>query len=201
MVMKAWKLTLTSLVFVLSVGLPKAQAISLNNTEISRSEAKSLALVSSVQTTVEQPILIAQNNTYVGADGDFEIQMPGIIKENKDQQLVSYSNKTQTAYVIHYGDLPSEISDFSGNEVAKLLQDSLQESLASEGKIISSTELTLADKYPGIELLVYNNDGTKGKYRGYIVKKRMYIMGAINENKLTAEADTFLDSFGVYLNK
>ncbi len=201
MVGKACKLTLAGLVLMLSVGFPKAQAISVKNTELNQSESKSFALVNNHQTTVKQPISIAQNDTYVGADGDFEIRIPGVIQENKNQKLVSYSNKTQTVYIIHYRDMPSEVSYLPGNAVAQVLRETLKESFASEGKIISTTDLTIADKYPGIEILVLNNDGTKGKYRSYIVQRRMYIMGAVTPKTLTGEVDDFLDSFGIYTNR
>lgn len=201
MVGKACKLTLAGLVLMLSVGFPKAQAISVNNTEINQSESKSFVLVNNHQTTAKKPILIAQNDTYVGADGDFEIRIPGVIQENKNQKLVSYSNNTQTVYVIHYRDLPSEVSYLPGNAVAQVLRETLKESFASEGKIISTTDLTIADKYPGIEILVLNNDGTKGKYRSYIVQRRMYIIGAVTPKTLTGEVDEFLDSFGIYTNR
>jgi hypothetical protein len=55
--------------------------------------------------------------------------------------------------------------------------------------------------YPGIELLVQHSDGSLGQYQGYVVKRRLYLIGARAKDELTTEATNFFDSFRVYPSK
>jgi hypothetical protein len=195
--MKACKLALATLVFVTSVYLPKAEAISLSKTEVNQSESTSLVSANNNQPTTKQPTLIALNDTYWGPNRDFEIQMPGSIIDNQARKLMSWSDTSQTAYIILHRDMPVEAAYLSAEQIREVLETSIRGEMASTGKIVRSTNLEI-DEYPGLELLVQNTDGTTGQYRGFIVKGRMYFMAAVTEGELTTEAVNFFDSFGVY---
>jgi hypothetical protein len=195
--MKAWKLTLAILVLGASICLPKAQAISLSKTEVNQSESTSLVSANNNQPKTKQPTLIALNDTYWGPNRDFEIQMPGSIQKNELRELISWSDVTQTIYIIVHKDMPVDVSYLSVGEVEQVLQTSMRGEMTSTGKIVRSTNLEI-DKYPGLELLVEHADGTTAQYRGFIVKGRMYFMGAVTQGELTTEAVNFFDSFGVY---
>jgi hypothetical protein len=195
--MKAWKLTLAILVLGTSVCLPKAQAISLSKTEVNQSESTFLVSHNDNQLTTKQPTLIALNDTYWGPNRDFSIQMPGSIQDNQLRKLTSWSDTTQTAYVIIHKDLPVEAPYLSAGQIREVLQTSMREEMTSTGQIVKSTNLEI-DEYPGLELLVQHTDGTTGQYRGFIVKGRMYFMAAVTQGELTTEAVNFFDSFGVY---
>jgi hypothetical protein len=195
--MKACKLALTTLVLVTSVCLPKAQAISLSKTEVNQSESTPLVLANNSQATTKQPTVIALNDTYWGPNRDFEIQMPGSIIDNQARKLMSWSDTSQTAYIIIHRDMPVEAAYLSAEQIREVLETSIRGEMASTGKIVRSTNLEI-DEYPGLELLVQNTDGTTGQYRGFIVKGRMYFMAAVTEGELTTEAVNFFDSFAVY---
>ena len=123
--------------------------------------------------------------------------MPGSIQDNELRKLTSWSDTTQTAYVIMHRDLPVEAPYLSAEQIREVLQNSMREEMNSTGKIVRSNNLEI-DKYPGLELLVQHTDGTMGQYRGFIVKGRMYFMAAVTRGELTTEAVNFFDSFGVY---
>jgi hypothetical protein len=195
--MKACKLALATLVLVTSVCLPKAQAISLSKIEVNQSESTSSVSANNNQATTKQPTLIALNDTYWGPNRDFEIQMPGSIIDNQARKLMSWSDTSQTAYIIIHRDMPVEAAYLSAEQIREVLETSIRGEMASTGKIVRSTNLEI-DEYPGLELLVQNTDGTTGQYRGFIVKGRMYFMAAVTEGELTTEAVNFFDSFGVY---
>jgi hypothetical protein len=188
--MKSWKLPLATVVLVASVCIPKAEAKNLSNTQAN--QAKSTFSVSANNTT-----RIALNDIYWGPNRDFKIQMPGSVQENELRKLMSWSDTTQTVYMIIHRDMPVDVSYLSVEEVEQVLQTSMREEMASTGKIVRSTNLEI-DGYPGLELLVQHADGTTGQYRGFIVKGRMYFMGAATQGELTTEAVNFFDSFGVY---
>lgn len=194
--MKAWKLALTTLVLVTSTCLPKAQAISLPKTEVNQSESTLLAS-SNNQLATKQSTQIALNDTYWGPDRDFSIQMPGSVQENQSRKLISWSDISETAYVILHTDMPVQTAYLSADQIREILQTSMRREMASTGKIVRSTNLEI-DEYPGLELLVQHANGTTGQYRGFIVKGRMYMMAAVTEGELTTEAVHFFDSFGVY---
>lgn len=194
--MKAWKFALTTLVLVTSVFLRKAEAISLSKTEVNQSESTSLVSANNQQTT-RQPSLIALNDTYWGPNRDFEIQMPGSIIDNQASKLMSWSDTSQTAYIILHRDMPVEAAYLSAEQIREVLETSIRGEMTSTGKIVRSTNLEI-DEYPGLELLVQHTDGTTGQYRGFIVKGRIYFMAAVTEGELTTEAVNFFDSFGVY---
>jgi hypothetical protein len=195
--MKAWNLILTSLVLVTSVSLPKAEAKNVLETEKKQSESTFLVSANGNQLTTKQPTLIALNDTYWGPNQDFKIRMPGSIRQNELRKLVSWSDTTQTIYIIAHTDLPVETPYLSAEKIRELLQTSMRGQMTSTGKIFRSTNLEIAG-YPGLELLVQHSDGTTGQYQGFIVKGRMYVIGAVTQGELTTEAVNFFDSFGVY---
>ncbi|NJO27515.1 MAG: hypothetical protein HC874_08160 [Richelia sp. SL_2_1] len=195
--MKAWNWILTSLVLVTSVSLPKAEAKNVLETETNQAESTFSVSVNGNQLTTEQPILIALNDIYWGPDQDFQIRMPGSIQENEQRLLMSWSDTTQTAYMIVHTDLPVETPYLSAEQIREILQTSMRGQMTTTGQIIRSTNLEI-DGYPGLELLVQHSDGKTGQYQGFIVKGRMYVIGAITEGELTTEAVNFFDSFGVY---
>ncbi|MEB3218991.1 MAG: hypothetical protein VKN72_22525 [Nostocales cyanobacterium 94392] len=193
--MKAWNLTFTTLVLVTSLCIPKAQA--KNVLEIETNQAKSTFLVSAdSQLTTKQPTLTALNDTFWGPNEDFTIQMPGSIQENGLRELMSWSDITQTAYLIAHTDLPVEVPYLSAAQINEILQTSMRGQISSTGKIVRSTNLEIGG-YPGLELLVQHSDGKKGQYQGFIVKGRMYVLGAVTQEELTTEAVNFFDSFSV----
>jgi hypothetical protein len=194
--MKAWKLSLATVVLVASVCVPKAEAKNSPNTQTNQVESIFLVSANNNQPAIKEPTLIALNNTYWGPNQDFEVQMPGSVQENELRTLTSWSDTTQTAYVIVHKDMPVEASYLSVEKLEQVLQTSMRE-MTSTGKIVRSTNLEI-DKYPGLEVLVQHADGTTGQYQGFIVKGRMYIMGAVTKGELTTEAVNFFDSFRVY---
>jgi hypothetical protein len=52
--------------------------------------------------------------------------------------------------------------------------------------------------YLGIELLIHHSDGSQGEYQGYVVRRRLYLLGARIFDELTTEVANFLASFRVY---
>lgn len=187
----------TSLLLVTSVCIPKAEAKNLSKTEINQTKSTFLASANDNQPTTKQPTLIALNETYWGPNQDFKIQMPGSIERNELRLLMSLSQTTQTAYVIFHRDLPIETPYLPPRKIREVLQTSMRKEMTSRGQIFRSTNLEIGG-YPGLELLVQHSNGNTGQYQGFIVKGRMYIMGAATEGELTTEAVNFFDSFRVY---
>ncbi|MEH2063919.1 MAG: hypothetical protein V7K50_16915 [Nostoc sp.] len=145
----------------------------------------------------KQSILIVLDDTYWGAQHDFEIMMPGKVESNDSSQLTSWSATSQTTYIIIQKDLPRDIFYLSTQEIRQLLQSSMREKIVKKGKVVKSTNLVI-DEAPGIELVVQNDDGTLGQYQAFLVKGRMYVLGAVADNELTTETVNFFDSFRVY---
>jgi hypothetical protein len=73
----------------------------------------------------------------------------------------------------------------------------MRNNLDTKGKIIKSTNMVV-EGYPGIELLIQHSDGSQGQYQGYVVRRRLYLLGARATDELTTEAANFFDSFRVY---
>jgi hypothetical protein len=145
----------------------------------------------------KQPTLVAVNDKYWGPQRDFEIRMPGNITSNSSDTLASWSRVSQTAYISVHRDMPSEVFDLSTTGLRRVLQRSMRENIAKNGKVVRSTNMVI-DGYPGLELMVQHNDGKLGQYRAFIVKGRMYVLGAVTGYELTTEAVNFFDSFRVY---
>ena len=156
-----------------------------------------LASVTTKQLTTKQPIQVAINDTYWGPQRDFEIRMPGEVASNKHNELTSWSAASKTTYIIAHRDMPPEVFYLSTQGIQQLLQSSMRENIASEGKVVRSTNLVI-DGYPGLELMVQNSDGSLGQYQAFLVKGRMYALGAVTSDELTTETAHFFDSFGVY---
>ncbi|MBD2776441.1 hypothetical protein [Iningainema tapete] len=93
--------------------------------------------------------------------------------------------------------MPPEVFYLSTQGIRQLLQSSMRENIASKGKVVRSTALVV-DKYPGLELLVQNYDGSLGQYQAFLVKGRMYVLGALTSDELTTETVNFFESFSFY---
>ncbi|MUG91630.1 hypothetical protein F7734_03675 [Scytonema sp. UIC 10036] len=150
--------------------------------------------------TTKQSNLVAINDTYWGPQRDFEIQMPGRVESNERNELTSWSTASQIAYIIAHKDMPSEVFYLSTLGIQQLLQSSMRENIARKGKVVRSTNLVI-DGYPGLELLVQNSDGSLGQYQAFLVKGRMYVLGAVTQNELTTEVVNFFKSFRIYPEK
>jgi hypothetical protein len=148
----------------------------------------------------KQPIQIVQlpNCTkYVAPQEDTEICLPGKETENNNNILMTTNTRTQTVYMFSRKDLPSETLVLSSEDIRQVLQVTLRATLAAEGKVVKSTNMVI-EGYPGIELLIQHSDGTQGQYQGYVVRRRLYLLGARATDELTTEAANFFDSFRVY---
>ncbi|OUL21940.1 hypothetical protein BV378_25775 [Nostoc sp. RF31YmG] len=156
-----------------------------------------LVSISTEKFTNKQPNLVAINDIYWSPQRDFEIMMPGELVSRETDKLGSLSTATQTAYMIAYKDMPAEVDSLSTQQIRQLLQSAMRENIASEGKVVKSSNLVI-DKYPGLELVVQNSDGSLGQYQAFMVKGRIYFLGAITSDELTTETVNFFDSFGVY---
>lgn len=178
---------------VLAIGAQNpANALINNQASLSNSVS-----ISNKQLTTKEPVLVAINDNYWGLQYDFKVWMPGQIEINNYEQLTSWSNATQTRYVILHSDMPLEVNYYTTPQIRQLLQTSMRQGIASTGKVVGSKNLVI-DGYPGLELLVQNFDGSQAEYRAFLVKGRMYMMGAAAQNELTTETANFFDSFRVY---
>ena len=122
--------------------------------------------------------------------------MPGTVTQNADEQLISASAVTRTAYIVKHKDFP-QASRIPIPQLRQVLQSAMQETIGITGKVIRTTNLVI-DGHPGLELLMEHSDGSLGQYRLFAVNQRLYFMGAITADKLTTEAVNFFDSFRVY---
>ncbi|OBQ18465.1 hypothetical protein [Anabaena sp. AL93] len=150
--------------------------------------------------TKKQPIQIAENDEFWGPQGDFQILMPGDEVENNKKLRVTENKATETVYMIFHGDLPTDVDYLNSEGIREVLQTSLRQNLDIKGKVVKSTNMVI-EGYPGIELLVQHSDGSLGQYQGYVVKRRLYLIGARAKDELTTEAINFFDSFRVYPTK
>jgi len=150
--------------------------------------------------TKKQPIQIAENDEFWGPQGDFKILMPGDKVENNKELRVTENKATETVYMIFHGDLPTDVDYLNSEGIREVLQTSLRKNLDIKGKVVKSTNIVI-EGYPGIELLVQHSDGSLGQYQGYVVKRRLYLIGARAKDELTTEATNFFDSFRVYPSK
>ena len=150
--------------------------------------------------TKKQPIQIAENDEFWRPQGDFEILMPGDKVENNKELRVTENKATETVYMIFHGDLPTDVDYLNSEGIREVLRTSLRKNLDIKGKVVRSTNIVI-EGYPGIELLVQHSDGSLGQYQGYVVKRRLYLIGARAKDELTTEATNFFDSFRVYPSK
>jgi hypothetical protein len=146
---------------------------------------------------VKPPIQIARDDQYWGPQRDFEIQMPGEVVENTKGHLITTNTTTQTVYMIFHEDLPSNVNYWTSEETREVLQSAMRKNLDTKGKVVKSTNMVI-EGYPGIELLIQHSDGTQGQYQGYVVRRRLYLIGARTFDELTTEATNFFDSFRIY---
>jgi hypothetical protein len=171
-------------------------AIALVHQGTLRNFPSNLGLDTSQKISKKQPIQIA-NDVYWGPQRDFEITMPGEVIENTKNSLLTANTTTKAIYMILHEDLPSGAYYWTSEETRQVLQTAMRNNLDTKGKIIKSTNMVV-EGYPGIELLIQHSDGTQGQYQGYVVKRRLYLLGARATDELTTEAANFFDSFRVY---
>ncbi|MFM6753586.1 MAG: hypothetical protein ACKPJ4_04760 [Dolichospermum sp.] len=190
------KLTLISL-FTLGFLPIQNSAIALVNQEISANYQQNLPLVTNKNLTTKKTIQIAENDEYWGLQRDFKIWMPGEVAENTKNSLLTVNTLTETVYMIFHGDLPTDTDYLDSEQIREVLQIAMRKNLDIKGKVIKSTDMVIQD-YPGIELLVQHSDGSQGQYQGYVVRRRLYLIGARTKGELTTEASNFFDSFRVY---
>jgi hypothetical protein len=176
-----------------TVGAQNPAKALINN----QSSATNSVSISNKQLATKEPVLVAINNDYWGPQSDFKVWMPGQVVTNTNEELVSWSDATQTRYVMLHRDMPAEVNYLTTQQIRQLLQTTMREKIASQGKVVKSTNLVV-DGYPGLELLVQHFDGSLGEYRAFLVKGRMYGMGAVASGELTTETVNFFDSFRVY---
>ena len=193
------KLTLISLFTLGSLPIQNP-AIALVNPGKLGNSSINLGLNITKQFTKKQPIQIATDDEYWGPQGDFKILMSGEVAENTKNSLLTVNTLTQTVYMIFHGDIPTDTDYLDSEQIREVLQTSLRKNLDIKGKVIKSTDMVIQG-YPGIELLVEHSDGTKGQYQAYIVRRRLYLIGARAKDELTTEAANFFESFRVYPSK
>lgn len=190
------KLTLISLFTLGSLPIQNS-AIALVNQEISANYQQNLPLVTNKNLTIKKTIQIAENDQYWGPQGDFKIWMPGEVAENTKSSLLTVNTLTETVYMIFHGDLPTDTDYLDSEQIREVLQIAMRKNLDIRGKVIKSTNMVIQG-YPGIELLVQHSDGSQGQYQGYVVRRRLYLIGARTKDELTTEASNFFDSFRIY---
>jgi hypothetical protein len=54
--------------------------------------------------------------------------------------------------------------------------------------------------YLGTELLIHHFGGSQGQYQGYVVRRRVYLLGARIFDELTTEVANVSDSFRMYIS-
>ncbi|MBD2138482.1 hypothetical protein H6F32_12975 [Anabaena sp. FACHB-1237] len=145
----------------------------------------------------KQPIQIARDDYYWGPQRDFRIWMPGVVTDNTSKSLITTNETNKTIYIIVHEDLPQGANYWTQEETRQILQTAMRENLDTQGKVIKSTNMVV-EGYPGIELLIQHSDGSQGQYQGYVVRRRLYLIGARSYDELTTEATYFFDSFRVY---
>jgi hypothetical protein len=171
-------------------------AIALVHQGALRNFPSNLGLDTSQKISKKQPIHIARD-VYWGSQRDFKITMPGYELENTAGKLMSMNTTTKTIYMIFYENLPSGAYYWTSKETRQVLQTAMRNNLDTNGKVIKSTNMVV-EGYPGIELLIQHSDGSQGQYQGYVVRGRLYLLGARATDELTTEAANFFDSFRVY---
>ncbi|MBW4646808.1 MAG: hypothetical protein KME23_28120 [Goleter apudmare HA4340-LM2] len=184
-------LAITSIFIVAGTQNPAAALV---NNQATQTKLES---ITTQELITKQPTIVAINDKYWGPQRDFEIRMPGNITSNKSDTLASWSSVSRTAYISVHQNMPSEVFYLSTTGIRQLLQRSMRTNVAKNGKVVKSTNLVI-EGYPGLEMLVQHNDGKQGQYRAFVVKGRMYVLGAVTEYELTTEAANFFDSFRVY---
>lgn len=193
------KLTLISLFTLGSLPIQNS-AIALVKQETSANYQQNLPLVTNKKLTIKKTIQIAENDQYWRPQGDFKIWMPGEVAENTKNSLLTVNTLTQTVYMIFHGDLPTDTDYLDSEQIREVLQIAMRKNLDIRGKVIKSTNMVIQG-YPGIELLVQHSDGSQGQYQGYVVRGRLYLIGARAKDELTTEAANFFDSFRIYPNR
>lgn len=140
--------------------------------------------------------LVANNNQYWwGPKRDFQIWMPGLITINKHDQLGSKSSRNNTEYMIMHQD--TAFDRVPKPLIPGALNKAMRKTIGKSGKVIRSRNLAIGN-HPGLELMVQHSDGSLGQYQAFVVKQRLYFLGAKAGNELTTESANFFNSFRVY---
>ncbi|MBJ7295667.1 MAG: hypothetical protein JHC73_04950 [Dolichospermum sp.] len=172
-------------------------AIALVNQITLENFPSNLRLNTTQKITNKQPIQIARDDEYWGPQRDFKIWMPGEVVENHNDQLMTMNTTTKTVYMIFHKDIPLDIYSLGSQDIREVLQTALRQNIDMKGKVVKSTNMVIKG-YPGIELVIQHSDGTQGQYQAYVVRRRMYMLGARTTDELTTEATNFFDSFNIY---
>jgi hypothetical protein len=146
---------------------------------------------------------------FTSKEGQFTIMMPGTPKETKSQ--IPGANKTpidltmvmvdagKFVHVVAYQDNAQAAGSPEQEKQALIIA---RNAIAArfKGKILSTKDLKLADKYGGMEIQVEIPE-LHGIYRSrlYLVGKRLYHVTVIGPKELTStkDSDNYLDSFKV----
>ncbi|MDJ0618711.1 MAG: hypothetical protein QNJ63_18545 [Calothrix sp. MO_192.B10] len=140
--------------------------------------------------------LFANNRDYWwGPKRDFRIWMPGYITLNKHDKLMS-KGSNNTAYIIMHRDIDG-MARIPKPWIPRFLNRTMRKTIANHGKVIRSRNLAMGS-HPGLELMIQHYDGTLGQYQAFVVKRRVYVIGARTKNELTSESVNFFNSFQVY---
>ncbi|MDJ0800721.1 MAG: hypothetical protein QNJ51_28590 [Calothrix sp. MO_167.B12] len=134
-------------------------------------------------------------NVWWGPKRDFRIWMPGAIILNKHDKLMS-KGTNNTAYMIMHRDIHG-MGRIPKPWIPRFLNRTMRETIANDGKVIRSRNLAIGS-HPGLELMIQHYDGTLGQYQAFVVKRRVYVIGARTKNELTSESVNFFNSFQVY---
>jgi len=181
------------LVLIFGLGLFSVQSVDARNASIKAANINNSELITPSSSIVVP--LIARHDEYWGPQRDFEIQMRGKVVKNTEDTLQTMDATTGTTYMIIHKDLPVDIDFFNAEGIRHIFHTSFRGAI--EGKVIKTTDITIQE-YPGIELLMEHSNSTRGQYNAYIVKRRIYVLGAVTSTELTTESTRFFNSFRIY---
>ncbi|MCL1469636.1 hypothetical protein [Argonema antarcticum] len=149
---------------------------------------------------IQPSVLVAQSDwsEFSSASGGFAVLMPGTPKEESetsDDGSVEYSytlSLEKAAFLVHYTDIPNA-DELSAEEIQELLDGTPADfAKGAEAKLLGTRSISIDDN-PGKEFEFTLSDGTPGKARVYMVKKRLYVVvGMTSESENT---ERFLNSF------
>jgi uncharacterized protein involved in copper resistance len=157
-------------------------------------------------TQAQQP---AAWKEFTSKEGHFKVMMPGTPKEMKSKipgakgEIIDLTMDMVDAgkfvHVVAYQDNAQAAANAEQEKQALTIA---RNAIAArfQGKILSTKDVKLADKYDGMEVQI-EVPQLNGIYRSrlYLVGKRLYHVTVIGPKELTAgkESDNYLDSFKV----
>ena len=150
-----------------------------------------------------------QPQAYVSEEGGFQIMTPLPLEESTqsvDSELgpievhFFMAELSNRAYMVGYSDYPE---DFIAQSDPQVLLDGARDGAVGNinGKLVSEFKISLADQYPGRELVVTAllDEDTEGTLKGrmYLVNNRLYqIMVVAPSGDMSTQAmDDFINSF------